>query len=111
MIRKPDRGPAALGVKITEISQSAPGARVLGQSLLCAKSPTTVIFEISSTEFSSGSLILTCLGLLVPPGGTCPKDKSFDETCGSLFTARAAAADRSRKAQMTIGAQDRVLIG
>ena len=66
MLRVPVRVPAAAGLNVTEIVQSAPGLRVVGQVLVWEKSPLAVMLEIVSETLLVLVRVTVWAWLLVP---------------------------------------------
>ena len=48
MLRKPARLPLAMGAKVTLMMQLTPGAKLVPQLLVCAKSPVAVMLDMLS---------------------------------------------------------------
>jgi len=66
MLRVPVLVPVAAGLKVTEIVQSAPGLRVVGQVLVWEKSPLAVMLEIVSETLLVLVRVTVWAWLLVP---------------------------------------------
>ena len=65
-VTEPCRVPTAVGVKVTLIEQLAPGASVVPQVFVSAKSPEAVIPEIVSCAVPVFVSVVLWAGLVVP---------------------------------------------
>ena len=68
IVSAPDRGPDAVGVKVTEIEHEAPAASDALQPLVCAKSPLVAIPLIVSAAVPLLVRVTVCAALVVPIG-------------------------------------------
>lgn len=75
----PLREPALVGLKVTDIVQFLPGARLDLQLLVCAKSPVVAMLATLSVAFPVFDRVTDFAGLVVPTD-CAPKFRLFTES-------------------------------